>query len=882
MKNKKFLSTFLILIFLTFINNTSSEEFYFETPEIEVFDNGNILKSNKGGKVLTDKKTEIIADKFEYNKTTSILKAEKNAKVIDDINKILIEAEKIEYDKKNSKIIGSKNVKVIDGLNKILIEAEKIEYDKKTSIVTGTKNVKITDKLKNVAIQANKITYFKNQEKVSTKGNSKVFLGNQYEIDSKDLVFVRQDMLVYSDNPSSLTDLKNDNYYTGEKFKYFVDKKIFRGKKIQLTTPDKDKYSFVDGIIDLNSDEIEGKDLEINFHNNLFGNKENEPRLKGTNAYSNPDQTKISKGIFTTCKRRKDDKCPPWTLQAKNVEHDKNKKIIYYKNAWLKIYNVPVLYYPFFFHPDPTVKRQSGFLKPQLGDSETLGASAYTPYFYAIADNRDLTIKPRIFTDNKFSFQTEYRHVTKNTNNILDLSLTQGHKSSTFEKESARSHFFSNTNINLNFEEFDYSDLEIQLQKVSNDTYLKLFKLESPLIQSDSGTLNSFINLDISKEDFDFNTELSVYEKLGSANTDRYEYILPKYTLSKSITTAYDSMGSLSFNSTGSQNIHTTNVVEARVINNLIFESKDSLLDNGIINNFNIMLKNVNTDGKNSSTYKESFSTELLSAFSFASSYPLERKGINFNNKIIPKISLMYSPNHMKNKRDEKIRIGTNNIWSMDRVSGGDSIESGQSLTLGAEYKVTSKKTDSDLLKFDLAGVFRDKVNENISSTSSLGNTSSDLVGSIRFTPNKYFKTNYNFSLDNNLDLIKYNELSADLKVNNFITSFKYLEEKDSVGQESYIKNNTYYKINNSSSVSFGTRKNKKIDLTEYYDLVYEYKNDCLAAALKYKKTFYSDNDVKPTQDLFFSVTITPIWSYESQNVLVKKNLIKSLNTFNF
>jgi hypothetical protein len=34
-----------------------------------------------------------------------------------------------------------------------------------------------------------------------------------------------------------------------------------------------------------------------------------------------------------------------------NFNSDKIKKTIYYKNAWLKIYDVPVLYFPTFFHP---------------------------------------------------------------------------------------------------------------------------------------------------------------------------------------------------------------------------------------------------------------------------------------------------------------------------------------------------------------------------------------------------------------------------------------------------------------------------------------------------------------------------------------------------
>ena len=56
---------------------------------------------------------------------------------------------------------------------------------------------------------------------------------------------------------------------------------------------------------------------------------------------------------------------------------------------------------------------------------------------------------------------------------------------------------------------------------------------------------------------------------------------------------------------------------------------------------------------------------------------------------------------------------------------------------------------------------------------------------------------------------------------------------------------------------------NRKINLTEFYDLIYEYKNDCLTAGLKYKKTYYQDRDLLPTENLMFSVTIFPLTTYE-------------------
>ena len=65
MKNKNFFLPFFLFLFLMILNNGLSEEFYFETPEIQTFESGNLLIAPKGGKVLTDNNIEILADEFE-------------------------------------------------------------------------------------------------------------------------------------------------------------------------------------------------------------------------------------------------------------------------------------------------------------------------------------------------------------------------------------------------------------------------------------------------------------------------------------------------------------------------------------------------------------------------------------------------------------------------------------------------------------------------------------------------------------------------------------------------------------------------------------------------------------------------------------------------
>ena len=105
--------------------------------------------------------------------------------------------------------------------------------------------------------------------------------------------------------------------------------------------------------------------------------------------------TTINKAVFTSCS--KGDECPPWKLEANTITHDKNKKQIIYDSSILKVYDVPVFYFPKFFHPDPTVERQSGFLTPKLNNSNILGSSIGVPYFHVISENKDYTFSPTIF-----------------------------------------------------------------------------------------------------------------------------------------------------------------------------------------------------------------------------------------------------------------------------------------------------------------------------------------------------------------------------------------------------------------------------------------------------------------------------------------------------
>jgi len=109
------------------------------------------------------------------------------------------------------------------------------------------------------------------------------------------------------------------------------------------------------------------------------------------------NRTDFDNGIYTACEpcRRKPDQTPLWQVKAVRVTHNQADQEIEYRDAWMEFAGIPVMYTPYLSHPDPSVRRRSGFLMPSASMSSNLGTNISTPYYWAIADNQDLTFTPR-------------------------------------------------------------------------------------------------------------------------------------------------------------------------------------------------------------------------------------------------------------------------------------------------------------------------------------------------------------------------------------------------------------------------------------------------------------------------------------------------------
>ena len=782
-----------IFIFFCFHNFSLAQGFNFKGGNIEILDEGKLIIANKGKAISDDKNFEISSDQFEYLNETNILKSRGNGVVIIKSKKLQIKYDNAIFNQNNLTFEANGNIEISQLNKNFIIKNNKIYFDQKKNIVNSNNTTKIEDKF-----------------------------GNTYFVDN---------------------------------FEFKINEDLIKVKN--LVTTDKQNNIFKSSLAFINtkSGKIFGKDVNANLSNNTL--IDNDFRIKGNSVVIEENFSEITKGVFTTCKKRNG--CPPWQFSAKKIKHDKEKKEIIYNDATLKIYDMPIAYFPKFFHPDPTVKRRTGFLVPSIKNSSNFGNYLNTPFFYAIAENKDFTFMPRFYADEKILMQTEYRQKNAKSDHITDFSFF------TKKNGSSKSHFFYEFDKRIDLDKFDTSKFNLKLQTTSNDTYLKTNKIKSEL-NNENNILENSIKLDLFSNDFSINLSSIIYENLDKSNNDRYEYILPKLEFTKKLNNLNFLDGNFLLKSKSLIKNYDTNIYEKQNVNDIMFNSNPKINKYGFFNNYEFLIRNSNTNNSNSNS-KNGGNLFLSSIYQYNSSLPMMKENDFYQNILKPKLSLRIAPNHTKNDSNKVRKIDLNNIYSLNRTTDDQSIEGGISATYGIDYSISDKLNSNEIFNVKLANNLRLKRNDDLSNTNQIGEKTSNLFSEIKYSPNQILTTKYISSLKNNLNDISYENLVTEFRVNNFVTTFDYLNENNTSSKTSFISNKTNFLIDDFNSFAFSTRKNKTKDLTEYYKFMYQYKNDCLAASIEYNKDFYSDRDLKPDETILFKLSIIPFAQATSPNL---------------
>ena len=222
-------------------------------------------------------------------------------------------------------------------------------------------------------VQATEVDYDYNNSRVSAVGNVQLFYNG---------TSVEADKVIYDQKT----------------------KRLHAEGNIRMTDAD-GKITYAN-ILDLSDDYRDG------FVDSLRVDTADSTRMAATRAdRASGNYTVFENGVYTACAPCKDDpqKPPLWQVKGMRIIHDQINKMLYFENAQLEFFGVPLAYIPYFSAPDPTVKRKTGFLMPSYTTSSSYGFGVETPFYWAIAPDYDLTVNPRFTTQQGVLFQGEFR-----------------------------------------------------------------------------------------------------------------------------------------------------------------------------------------------------------------------------------------------------------------------------------------------------------------------------------------------------------------------------------------------------------------------------------------------------------------------------------------
>ena len=227
----------------------------------------------------------------------------------------------------------------------------------------------------------------------------------------------------------------------------------------------------------------------------------------------------LTHAVYTTCNLCKTDPSAPplWQLRAFTARQDIENKRIEYEDAYVDIFGVPIAYLPYFSHVDPSVRRASGFLVPSFGSSSHIGAFASVPYYWAIDDQRDVTVEPEITSGSGEQLSAQYRQRFNNGNITADgaFAIDQG---------KPNAYIFTKGTFSYD-DTFRYG---FNINRASSSTYLRDFQ-----VQNYSSVLSSSLFV----EGFGVGayTKLDAIAYQGLATTivqSKLPYVLPRYEYS--------------------------------------------------------------------------------------------------------------------------------------------------------------------------------------------------------------------------------------------------------------------------------------------------------------------------------------------------------------
>ena len=593
-----------------------------------------------------------------------------------------------------------------------------------------------------------------------------------------------------------------------------------------------------------------------------------ESRLAANGARRGADgRIVMSKAVFSACSvcLEHPEEPPLWQIKAVRVIHDKRERRIEYEDAFVEFFGVPIAYTPYFSHPDPTVKRQSGFLAPSYGSSTQLGLKLETPYYFALRPDLDATFSPLFTTREGLVLRGEYRQRFETGRLEASGSITRGQRRDENNAEIGGREIRGHLATSGRFAIDPTWRWGFDAERTTDDTYLRRFDIDG----ADTLTSNIFV------EGFRGGTYASVntYAFQGLRDEDdpgNTPIIFPEI--------AYHFVGE-----PGSLGGRFT--IDA---NALILERSDStdsrrlslgtgwhlpyIAPQGDIYELHASLRgdlyqadDVGDPFDPTLAPSDGFSGRLYPQLVLDWRYPLLQRDGALWMVIEPITSVVLSPyggnpDDVPNEDSVSFEFDDTNVLRPNRFTGLDRVEGGPRLNYGFRFGLYDPDGGYATAMFGQS--LRVKADTTFADKTGLEDRRSDFVGRLTWAPSTLLDLSNRFRLDRDTFSIRRNEIKLSagpklLRANVDYVSLARELTADELTSREEINFRGRLQVTRYWAVDTNARRDLSGDGdTLDYGVGIMYEDECFIFSSRFERDFTADRDIQPSTSLSFKIRL--------------------------
>lgn len=560
----------------------------------------------------------------------------------------------------------------------------------------------------------------------------------------------------------------------------------------------------------------------------------------------------MSKGVYSACNLCAEDPTRPplWQVKAVKLTQNNLTHDVTYEDAWLEIKGVPVAYTPYFSHPDPTVKKRSGFLAPSFGSSTDLGFITRIPYFFNFGPSEDLTLTPLITSDEGVGISGDYRRHFREGRVDVTASLAQKSGNDVY------GHIDSEGQFNID----DTWRWGFEAQRTTDDTYLRRYNFESPQ------TLTSRVYTEgFRKRNY---VAANAYAFQGlQANDNRGTTPLVLPMLDYRHVGEPGPFGGRTRMDVNMLSLTRTDGTDTRRFSVNAGYDIPYVGPIGDVYTLSTSLRGdlYQVNGLERSGSESSYngiSERLIPEVALNWRYPFVRSEGRIVQILEPITSVVISPyggnpNTIPNEDSQEVEFDDTNLFSSSRFSGLDRVESGPRINYGVRWGAFG--AGGGYSSFLIGQSYRLRKDDTFAEGSGLEDNLSDIVARAQVSPGPHFDLTYRTRLDKENFQPKRNEVAvsvgpAALRFNiGYIFLDRQQESEFTTSREEYrtaveARLNRYWR--SSVSAVYDGEANE----SRSYEMSLIYEDECLVFDTTLSRSFYEDRDLVPSDSILFRV----------------------------